>query len=342
MPNLIAKDGAGDLKYFASTHANTDLDPAESQETVVDAVEAGNALLSAIQGLINSLTTPSDAQTVSGTVAVSNQISGFATQATLALVLSAVQSLTKPGDTQIVGGAVSVTNLPATQPVSGSVSVDNQISGFATQTTLASVLAAIQALTKPTDTQTVDGSVAVSNQISGFATQTTLAAVLSAIQALTKPADTQTVGGSVSITNLPATQPVSAASLPLPAGAATETTVNKLFAGTAKTRASGIKSTSGDGSAIIAAPGSGNEIIISHLHLQLSATPASTQVAILKGGTGDANGFGVVCDAITDGFSGTFPPGNELRMGNNQAVFLNLANTTSVRYFIQYRIGAVL
>jgi hypothetical protein len=95
--------------------------------------------------------------------------------------------------------SVSVTGTfwQATQPVSGSVSVSNLPS---TQ--------AISAASLPLPT----GAATAANQ----ATQTTaLAAIENAL------AGTLSVSGSVAVSNFPTTQPVSAASLPLPAGAAT-------------------------------------------------------------------------------------------------------------------------
>ena len=60
------------------------------------------------------------------------------------------------------------------------------------------------------------------------------AATLAALESITAA-----VTGSVSVTNLPATQPVSAAALPLPAGAATQTTLAAVLAALALVPVSG-------------------------------------------------------------------------------------------------------
>jgi hypothetical protein len=99
--------------------------------------------------------------------------------------------------TQAVSGTVSIGNFPATQPVSGSVSVSNQAAfAFDANGNLR--------VNFPT-TQAISGSVSISNF----------------------PA-TQPVSGTVSIGNFPSTQAISASSLPLPTGAATETTLASL------------------------------------------------------------------------------------------------------------------
>ncbi len=101
--------------------------------------------------------------------------------------------------TQPVSGAVSVTNLPATQPVSATTLP--LPSGASTEATLALIKA---------KTDNID--------------------VL--LSSRTKPSDSQTIAGAVSVSNFPATQPVSAAALPLPSGASTETTLAAIKAKT--------------------------------------------------------------------------------------------------------------
>jgi hypothetical protein len=130
--------------------------------------------------------------------------------------------------------AAILTALSGTQPVS--VAALPLPAGAATQTTLAAILAALASVA-------VTGSVAVTNlpgtqPISaaalplpaGAATQTTLAAILAALAsvAVTGPltdAQLRATALAVSGTFWQATQPVSAAALPLPAGAATEATL---------------------------------------------------------------------------------------------------------------------
>lgn len=151
---------------------------------------------------------------LAGTLSVNTGLTGLATQATLASVLSAVQGQATKVEAQPISAAALP--LPA---------------GAATQATLASVLTAVQALAKPADAQLVSaaalplpagaateakletvrallaGTLTVNTGLTGLATQATLASVLTAIQGQATKAETQ---------------PVSAASLPLPAGAATE------------------------------------------------------------------------------------------------------------------------
>lgn len=111
------------------------------------------------------------------------------------------------GVTQPVSGTVAVSNFPANQLVSGSISINN--------------LPAVQPVSDNNGSLTVDGTISVSNF-----------------------PGTQVVSGSISINNLPAvqpvsdnggsitvdgtfwqaTQPISAASLPLPSGASQEHT----------------------------------------------------------------------------------------------------------------------
>lgn len=125
--------------------------------------------------------------------------------------------------TQPVSGSVSVSNFPATQTVSGTVTVSgvaqdatltggNQkaiIRGGAKGTTVAADVTsrAAGANSQPLEVAIVDAS---GNQITNFGGS----------------------GGSVTVSNFPATQAISAASLPLPTGAATDakldTAISKL------------------------------------------------------------------------------------------------------------------
>jgi hypothetical protein len=94
--------------------------------------------------------------------------------------------------------SVSVGNFPAVQPVSGSIAVSNLPASQA-------VTGTVSVANFPA-TQTVNGSIAVP----GVAT------------AANQPAINSDAGAQVHVMNLPATQPISAAALPLPAGAALE------------------------------------------------------------------------------------------------------------------------
>jgi hypothetical protein len=139
-----------------------------------------------------------------------------------------------PG-TQPISGAVSVSNLPSTQPISGSVSVSNlpstqPISGAV------SVSGSVSVSNLPA-TQPISGTVTVQQptatslkvDLSGTAANSTAIKVdnsgvtqpISGSVSVSNLPATQPVSGSVSVSNLPTTQAVSAASLPLPTGAAT-------------------------------------------------------------------------------------------------------------------------
>ena len=170
-------------------------------------------------------------------------VAAIATQATLA----AVQTLLGAGlPSDLVGGRLSVDGSGVTQPVSAaSLPLPT---GAATQATLAAIQTLVDALTTPSDTQPI--SAASLPLPAGAATQATLASVLSALQAaltvtatnldirdlssaidsvaVTDGGGSLTVDGTVTATGpltdaeLRATAvPVSAASLPLPSGAAT-------------------------------------------------------------------------------------------------------------------------
>jgi hypothetical protein len=139
-----------------------------------------------------------------------------------------------PSGAVAIDGAVTVSNFPATQPVSA-VALPLP-AGAATEATLATrlaeatftartptlgqktatasspvVLASDQPALPVSDgggSLTVDGAVSVSGSVT-----------------VSDGAGSLTVDGAVSVSNFPATQPVSAAALPLPAGAATEATL---------------------------------------------------------------------------------------------------------------------
>ena len=122
--------------------------------------------------------------------------------------------------------------------------IRNAFDELATETTLQAVkVAAETEAAKPqalTDAQLRAAAVPVhvDNQPTGMATETTLAALKAvvdslqtaalAIQTAAQALDSKTVAvdtGNVAVANFPATQAVSAAALPLPVGAATETTL---------------------------------------------------------------------------------------------------------------------
>lgn len=139
------------------------------------------------------------------------------------------------GATENVTGSVAVTNFPATQPVSAAALP--LPTGASTEATLALIKAktdnidvALSTRTKPADTQKVDGS-AVTQPVSGPLTDAQLRATpvpVSGTVTITDGSGPVTVDGTVAVSNFPATQPISAVALPLPAGAATDASLTTL------------------------------------------------------------------------------------------------------------------
>jgi hypothetical protein len=158
-------------------------------------------------------------------------LSTRATEATLALIKAKTDNLdvllstrTKPADVQgirALTAADTVTIVSAALDVALSTrATEATLATRATEATLALIKAKTDNLdallstrTKPADQQHViiDASAAIA--VTGPMTVAQFAAA------------TETVTGSVAVTNLPATQPVSAVALPLPAGASTEATL---------------------------------------------------------------------------------------------------------------------
>lgn len=207
------------------------------------------------------------------------------------------------GVTQPVSGSVSVSNLPATQPVSGTVAVSNfpatqpvsavalpLPSGAATDASVTNTQVAAGATVAPTKVLVVAGK-------SSDATPQYQPVPLTAAGAAVKvdgSAATQPVSGTVGVNNFPATQPVSAASLPLPAGAATAAKQPAL--GTAGTPSADVLSVQGVASmTALKVDGSAVTQPVSGTVTAAQATPASLQatvtpIAITKGTQG-ATGF---------------------------------------------------
>lgn len=137
-------------------------------------------------------------------------------------------SVTKEIQRVVPSDSTGAEIVPATQATLAAV-LAKIIAAPSTEATLASVLAKI--ISAPSTEAKQDTLIA-----KDFATQTTLAAILAKI--IASPATEATLNSiltklnaSVAVTGtfFQATQPISAASLPLPTGAATETTVNSLL-----------------------------------------------------------------------------------------------------------------
>lgn len=170
---------------------------------------SGNNLTSTGSALDINVKSSSGSQTVSGTVAVSNFPA-----------------------TQPVSGAVSVSNFPATQPVSGSVTANvGTTNGLALDATLTSgsqktkivdAAGTNQAAVSAAGAVKVDGS-AATQPVSGTVAVSNFPATqpVSGTIAVSNFPATQTVAGTVTANAGTGTMAVSAAALPLPAGAAT-------------------------------------------------------------------------------------------------------------------------
>jgi hypothetical protein len=204
MSSYTFKDSAGTTRYRDAAGAGTVDDPYRNRDVLVHPTTGAPLIGRA-------------AAAAALPVALSSE-----DLAVLSAILTALASAGGLTDAQLRAAAVAVSAASLPLPA-----------GAATQTTLAAILAALASVA-------VTGSVAVTNlpgtqPISaaslplpaGAATQTTLAAILAALAsvAVTGPlTDTQLRATAlpVSGTFWQATQPVSAAALPLPAGAATE------------------------------------------------------------------------------------------------------------------------
>lgn len=99
----------------------------------------------------------------------------------------------------------------------------------------------------------------------------------------------------------------------------------------------GTKSSSGDNTALIAAPGAGYRIIIASIVLQNESANATT--LILKSGT--TAFWRVLAQAQGDGLALQFDSSLEWRLGANEALVLNLSGANSCGYSVAYYVEAV-
>lgn len=100
--------------------------------------------------------------------------------------------------------------------------------------------------------------------------------------------------------------------------------------------ATGTASSMGDNT-MIAAPPSGQEIVVSSFQAQLESSTAS--VAIVKFGVTAKRRFRGVSDG--DGFLRDYIPGREWRVGDATAFVLNLSVATQWGYSIEYYLANV-
>ncbi len=169
-----------------------------------------------------------DTQPVSGTVTVNGTVT-----ANTGIIQPVTDSQLRANDVKITldGEQVSISNLPVIQPVSGPLT-DTQMRASDVKVTLDGEQVAISNLPA---TQPIS---AVSLPLpTGAATQTTLSSIDTkfpakgqATMALSTPVVLASNQSSIPVTGIfyQTTQPINAASLPLPSGAATETTLSSI------------------------------------------------------------------------------------------------------------------
>jgi len=116
----------------------------------------------------------------------------------------------------------------------------------------------------------------------------------------------------------------------LPAGTNTIGSVN--IAQKTYLFATGTTATAGD-QPLVAAPGAGNRLVVCKVQIQLEAAVATT--AIL------ASNWRVAFGAQYDALNLDFPMGQEMVLGENTALNLNLSGANTVGYSVQYRIEAL-
>lgn len=186
----------------------------------------GLAKESSLQALADQLQTPLPVQITGGfptnqTVTVSNLPANQQVTVTNPTPATDVSLLAK--DATLTSGAqkTQITNAAnAPVPVAGTVTVANptaatDVSALAKDATLKDGTQKTQVTNFPAS-QAITGTVAVSN----FPSQQNVQ-VIGSVEIANDSGAPIPVSGSVTVSNLPATQPVSAASLPLPAGAST-------------------------------------------------------------------------------------------------------------------------
>jgi hypothetical protein len=101
---------------------------------------------------------------------------------------------------------------------------------------------------------------------------------------------------------------------------------------------SGVYSASGD-TTIIATPAAGIEIVVSEIILQNNV--ATLQSAQIKRGASDANPIRVRMNADGTGIATSYTEGNELRLGADTALVLNLSAATGVSLTLRYWLETV-
>ncbi len=106
-------------------------------------------------------------------------------------------------------------------------------------------------------------------------------------------------------------------------------------------RAFGTRNTSGDGTAVIAAPGAGLRIVIYGWRIQ--AEVDGDQTVLLKSGSTSLKRFFMATKAqgIVEDLSGENETDKRVYCGANEAVFVNLLNPLAMNYDIDYYVDGV-
>lgn len=107
------------------------------------------------------------------------------------------------------------------------------------------------------------------------------------------------------------------------------------------TQVVGTRSTSGDGTAVIAAPGAGLRNVITYYRLQLEAD--GDQTILLKSGStivgrffGGSKGHGIIERLDQDN-----QLVDRILCGANEAVYINLSASAAVNYTIRYYVDGI-
>ena len=102
--------------------------------------------------------------------------------------------------------------------------------------------------------------------------------------------------------------------------------------------ATGTASSSG-ANTLIAAPGAGYRLKLLSVTLQKEATDATVLTVLLK--RGSTTFRRIVLVAQGDGYDRTWPVGRERRLGENEALVVDLSSALTLGYSIEYEIEAV-
>jgi hypothetical protein len=326
------------------------------------------ATLAALESVTVGGTVALDSTTLSAlenvTVTVSNPISGYATETTLASLLLALdgvetkldsiltelQQKLEPGD--ISGLATAANQATAQTTLTSILAAVDQLEGYSD--TLESLLTSLGTNTDGIETllgdlktytdgiegllttirdnaDTLEASFATLNA-KDFATAANQATELTRLTEIRDYVDTVETRLASLLTelqlkaDLTETQPVSAATLPLPTGAATESTVAKRFAGGKTTVALAI-SASGDNTVLT--PASGQRLRIHWVGMSTSENNGAEVLAIVKFGANTHYRWNL-------GAPGAFSHWEPIEGAVDQSLVINLSGNQTVEVNVTY------